>query len=152
MIFSLRYRSLALSLSALLLCPLAAHSQKYQGRELVEARLLADVAAVAPGQPFTAGLLLEMVPGWHTYWQFPGDAGIPTEIKWQLPPGWSWGTEGLWDEHRHFQEIVDALDRSLSLVSAPDPTHAKWLEAEAKGLAHRNHPAMPTFTAPTCPS
>ncbi|HET9796598.1 MAG TPA: hypothetical protein VFP90_01350, partial [Gemmatimonadaceae bacterium] len=25
---------------------------------------------------------------------------------WQLPPGWSWGAEGLWDEHRHFQEIV----------------------------------------------
>jgi serine/threonine-protein kinase len=63
---------------------------------------------------------------------------------WQLPPGWSWGTEGVWDQYRHFQEIVDALDRSLSLVSAPDPTHAKWLEAEAKGLAHRNHPAAPT--------
>jgi len=63
---------------------------------------------------------------------------------WQLPPGWSWGTEGLWDQHRHFQEIVDALDRSLSLVSAPEPSHAKWLEAEAKGLAHRNHPAAPT--------
>ena len=63
---------------------------------------------------------------------------------WQLPPGWSWGTEGVWDQFRHFQEIVDALDRSLSLVSAPDPMHAKWLEAEAKGLAHRNHPAAPT--------
>jgi eukaryotic-like serine/threonine-protein kinase len=64
--------------------------------------------------------------------------------EWQLPPGWSWGTEGVWDEYRHFQEIVDALDRSLSLVSAPDPEHAAWLEAEARGLAHRNHPAAPT--------
>ena len=63
---------------------------------------------------------------------------------WQLPPGWSWGAEGVWDEYRHFQEIVDALDRSLSLVSAPDPLHAQWLEAEARGLAHRNHPAAPT--------
>jgi len=63
---------------------------------------------------------------------------------WQLPPGWSWGAEGVWDQHRHFQEIVDALDRSLSLVSAPDPHHAQWLEAEARGLAHRNHPAAPT--------
>ena len=63
---------------------------------------------------------------------------------WQLPPGWSWGSEGVWDEHRHFQEIVDALDRSLSLVSAPDPAHSQWLEAEARGLAHRNHPAAPT--------
>ncbi|MDB4882820.1 MAG: protein kinase [Gemmatimonadetes bacterium] len=64
--------------------------------------------------------------------------------EWQLPPGWSWGTEGVWDEHRHFQEIVDALGRSLSLVSAPVPEHAAWLEAEARGLAHRNHPAAPT--------
>ena len=32
-----------------------------------------------------------MAPGWHTYWQFPGDAGIPTEIKWNLPPGWKAG-------------------------------------------------------------
>ena len=63
---------------------------------------------------------------------------------WQLPPGWSWGAEGVWDQHRHFQEIVDALDRSLSLVSAPDPQHSQWLEAEARGLAHRNHPAAPT--------
>ena len=63
---------------------------------------------------------------------------------WQLPPGWSWGAEGVWDQHRHFQEIVDALDRSLSLVSAPDPAHAAWLAAEARGLAHRNHPAAPT--------
>jgi serine/threonine-protein kinase len=63
---------------------------------------------------------------------------------WQLPPEWSWGAEGLWDEHRHFQEIVDALGRSLSLVSAPDPTHEPWLKAEARGLAHRNHPAAPT--------
>ncbi|MBA2586257.1 MAG: thioredoxin family protein [Chthoniobacterales bacterium] len=32
-----------------------------------------------------------MAPGWHTYWKFPGDAGIPTEIKWNLPAGWKVG-------------------------------------------------------------
>jgi len=70
---------------------------------------------------------------------------LPAHLAdWQLPPGWSWGAEGVWDQHRHFQEIVDALDRSLSLVSAPDPEHSQWLEAEARGLAHRNHPAAPT--------
>ncbi len=46
---------------------------------------------MVPGRPFTVGLLLKMVPGWHTYWEFPGDAGIPTEIKWQLPEGWKAG-------------------------------------------------------------
>jgi serine/threonine protein kinase len=63
---------------------------------------------------------------------------------WQLPPGWSWGAVGVWDQQRHFQELHDALGRSLSLVSAPEPSHASWLEMEARALAHRNHPAVPT--------
>ena len=64
-----------------------ARSQVYEGRELVKAELLADTNAIVPGKPFTVGLLLHMVPGWHTYWKFPGDAGIPTEMKWNLSPG-----------------------------------------------------------------
>ena len=47
-------------------------------------------------------------------------------------------------EHRHYQEVVDALGRSLSLVSMPDPAHADWLRAEARAVAHRNHPSIPT--------
>ncbi|HEX4668319.1 MAG TPA: protein-disulfide reductase DsbD domain-containing protein [Chthoniobacterales bacterium] len=74
-----------------LLAAREARGQKFDGRQLVEAKLLADTTTVVPGQPFIAGLLLKMAPGWHTYWQFPGDAGIPTEIKWQLPPGWKAG-------------------------------------------------------------
>ena len=66
-------------------------AQMFEGRQLVEATLIADTTTVVPGQPFTAGLHLKMAPGWHTYWQFPGDAGIPTEIKWSLPPGWKAG-------------------------------------------------------------
>src|ERR1051325_5410177 len=70
---------------------------------------------------------------------------LPAHLRdWQLPPGWKWGSEGLHTQDRHYQEIIDALDRSLSLVSAPNPEHYAWLEAEARHLAHRNHPAMPT--------
>ena len=28
-----------------------------------------------------------MEPGWHTYWEHPGDAGLPTSISWTLPDG-----------------------------------------------------------------
>src|SRR5947209_7165289 len=66
-------------------------AQTYEGRELVRASVLADVTAIVPGKPFTVGVLLRMVPNWHTYWKFPGDAGIPTEIKWKLPDGWKVG-------------------------------------------------------------
>ena len=53
----------------------------------------------------------------------------PHLAEWQLPPGWSWGAEGVLFEHRHYQEIVDALGRSLSLVSVPDGAHIGWLES-----------------------
>jgi thiol:disulfide interchange protein DsbD len=88
---SLRSLANALLLAAGLCAVPAARGQVFDGRQLVEAKLVADTATVTPGQPFTAGLLLKMAPGWHTYWQFPGDAGIPTEIKWNLPPGWKVG-------------------------------------------------------------
>lgn len=68
-----------------------AGAQTYEGRELVQAKLLADVTTVVPGKTFTVGLLLRMVPNWHTYWKFPGDAGLPTEITWKLPDGWKTG-------------------------------------------------------------
>jgi eukaryotic-like serine/threonine-protein kinase len=63
---------------------------------------------------------------------------------WELPPGWSWGNQGVFGEHRHYQEVIDALGRSLSLVSVTEGGQAAWLGAEARHLAHLNHPVMPT--------
>jgi outer membrane receptor protein involved in Fe transport/serine/threonine protein kinase len=71
--------------------------------------------------------------------------GIPPHLDgWQLPPGWTWGDQGYYANQRHAQEIIDALGRSLALITAPDPAHATWLFDEARSLAHRNHPAIPT--------
>lgn len=70
---------------------------------------------------------------------------LPAHLAdWQLPPDWRWGGEGVVAEHRHYQEIIDALGRSLSLVTAPDASHYTWLAAEARHLGHRNHPSIPT--------
>jgi thiol:disulfide interchange protein DsbD len=55
--------------------------------ENVRAELLADVAAVKPGEPFWVGLRQTIRPKWHTYWKNPGESGLPTEIKWTLPAG-----------------------------------------------------------------
>jgi DsbC/DsbD-like thiol-disulfide interchange protein/cytochrome c biogenesis protein CcdA len=30
-------------------------------------------------------------PGWHGYWLNPGDAGLPMDVKWQLPAGFTAG-------------------------------------------------------------
>ncbi len=75
----------------LLLLALAAPQAPAQVAPLVRAQLLADTNAIVPGQPFQAGLLLEMAEGWHTYWEYSGDAGLPTTIQWQLPQGFTAG-------------------------------------------------------------
>ena len=70
---------------------------------------------------------------------------IPAHLAaWQLPPGWRWGESGLLVNERHIQEIRDSFDRSLALVTAPDPAHEGWLFSEARHLAHLNHPVIPT--------
>jgi thiol:disulfide interchange protein/DsbC/DsbD-like thiol-disulfide interchange protein len=117
----------------------------YQGRELVKAELLADTSAIVPGKPFTVGVLLHMQPHWHTYWKFPGDAGLPSEIKWNLPPGWKVGdiqwpiprkmldpgdiqTYGYEDDLMLMQEITppDSLGDGPVKISA----QASWLVCE----------------------
>lgn len=55
----------------------------------VRAELLSSRASAAPGESFAAGLRLRHDPGWHTYWLNPGDSGLPTTLKWRLPPGWT---------------------------------------------------------------
>jgi thiol:disulfide interchange protein len=119
--------------------------QTYQGKELVKPSLVADTSSVVAGKPFSAGLLLRMSPGWHTYWKYSGDAGLPTEIKWSLPPGWKVGglqwpiplktidpgdiqTYGYQDEVMLIQEITPPakIDSSLVRLSA----QADWLVCE----------------------
>ena len=68
----------------------------------------------------------------------------PHLVEWQLPPEWSWGPGGMVGDYRHYQEVIDVLGRSLSLVTAPDPAHTGWLFEEARQLAQRSHPSIPT--------
>jgi len=119
--------------------------QTYQGKQLVKAELLADASAIVPGKAFTVGLLLRMAPGWHTYWKFSGDAGLPTELKWKLPQGWKIGeiqwpiplktidpgdieTYGYENEVLLTQEITPSskIDESSVKLSA----EANWLVCE----------------------
>ena len=78
---------LAITFMALLPGPAQAiESAPVQSARAV-ATLVSDVDTVQAGRPFRLGLRLRMVPGWHTYWQNPGDAGVPPELTLALPPG-----------------------------------------------------------------
>src|ERR1700724_4457262 len=119
--------------------------QNYQGKQLVHPALVADTKAIVPGKSFTVGLLLRMAPGWHTYWKFSGDSGLPSEVKWNLPDGWKVGdiqwpiplkttdpgdiqTYGYQDEVMLIQEITPPakIDGSPVKLSA----QVDWLVCE----------------------
>ena len=53
--------------------------------ERATATLISDTDAVQPGKPLRLGLRLRMAPGWHTYWQNPGDAGERTDWNVDYP-------------------------------------------------------------------
>src|SRR5438067_6313347 len=124
---------------------MTAHAQIYQGRQLVHADALANVSAIVPGEPFLVGVRLKMEPRWHTYWKYPGDAGIPTEIRWQLPEGWRVGDiqwpiplkleepgdiliYGYHDEVLLIQQVTPPKD--LTSASANLSAKVSWLVCE----------------------
>ncbi|AWN52640.1 protein-disulfide reductase DsbD domain-containing protein [Methylobacterium sp. 17Sr1-1] len=82
---------LALLLSGLALAAEAQGLKPSKYADLVRAELVTQESAVAPGATLTAGLRLTMKPGWHVYWRNPGDSGLPPEIAWTLPAGFSAG-------------------------------------------------------------
>ena len=84
-------RVLALTLLTLVATSAAAQSLPRFGaaEKHVDAELIAATDAIVPGQPLTVGLRLKHENEWHTYWQVPGDSGLPTQIKWQLPTGFN---------------------------------------------------------------
>lgn len=67
-----------------LLLPAPAHAENK-----VTTSLISESSSVTAGKKMRIGVLLEHQSGWHTYYKEPGDAGLPTTIKWQLPEGFS---------------------------------------------------------------
>ena len=59
------------------------------------ARLVSQSATLPASGVASVGVLFDMDPGWHIYWQNPGDSGEAPRVRWQLPGGvtadpWAW--------------------------------------------------------------
>lgn len=76
---------------ALLLCSATLHAADHAETEQVKVRLIAERNLALPGSDVLIGLEQRIIPHWHTYWQNPGDSGMPTSIAWTLPAGASAG-------------------------------------------------------------
>lgn len=55
---------------------------------------IGESAICEAGKPLQTAIRMIHDPGWHSYWINPGEAGIKTTVKWNLPPGWKTGTLG----------------------------------------------------------
>ena len=103
----------------------------------VTASLITGVDAATPGLAVPAGLRLQMAPGWHTYWQNPGDAGLASSLTVALPNG---GTASnlTWPAPQRLTEgtltafgYTGDLVLPFSITPGPGPlrmqAHASWL-------------------------
>src|SRR2546423_9879010 len=108
----------------------------------VTARLVPEAASMAPGTTLWVDLHLDIAPGWHTYWRNPGDAGLPTEIAWTLPAGFTAG-DIVWPVPERFvvgtlgnYGYRDAVDLMVAITASQDvePGSAARFEAHATWL------------------
>src|SRR5947209_14568816 len=73
-----------LLLIALVLVPAVAQARG------IEPELVAEGPA-PPGGEVELAIHMRPVPGWHGYWQNPGDAGLPMDVQWHLPQAFAAG-------------------------------------------------------------
>ena len=69
-----------------------ASANKARGSVVSTAQVQATLQVYAPnglgaGETFWLGLQIQHQAHWHTYWRNPGDSGLATELRWQLPEG-----------------------------------------------------------------
>jgi thiol:disulfide interchange protein DsbD len=52
---------------------------------------IAETMTAKPGQPIRTVIVMKVSEGWHTYWENPGEGGMPLDIEAALPVGWTLG-------------------------------------------------------------
>lgn len=135
---------LARALFAVLVGPVAAQESDMSARPL-QVELVAEHAALRPGEVARLGLHLRHAPHWHSYWINPGDSGLPTRLSWTLPQGYAAG-EVDWPLPQRFAvgslqnfgyegEIV--LPLALTVPADAEPGSRVRLAATVKWLACR---------------
>jgi thiol:disulfide interchange protein DsbD len=99
--------------------------------------LVSESDAVAAGRPVRIGLRLRLAPGWHTYWQNPGDAGAAPDVPLTLSEGAAAGPIA-WPVPERMAEsgvatygYVGDLLLPVAITPGAGPlhvaTHASWL-------------------------
>lgn len=69
----------------------AAQRKTPGGADLVKVQLIADTTHVQAGKKLTIAARFDIAPGWHIYWENPGEAGLATEASFAAPAGYDVG-------------------------------------------------------------
>ncbi len=97
-------------------------------------KLISDHQQAQPGQTITIGWRINLTPHWHVYWHNAGDSGLPPELNWTLPPGWSissiqgWPTPLRLDipplvNYGYEDELILLYELSIPQHAAPGTYH-----------------------------
>ena len=86
--------NLRLALVLFLICffPHSTFSNSYFNTGQSSVTLLTESNQVGGEETLLVGLKFNLSPGWHTYWENPGDSGEGASIKWNLPSGFKAST------------------------------------------------------------
>jgi DsbC/DsbD-like thiol-disulfide interchange protein len=107
--------------------------------------LISEQATAPPGQPLRVGVLFRLEPGWHIYWQNPGDSGEPPKVQWELPPGFMAGPirwpqpirlgSGSVIDYGYEGQVL--LMAPIEEISGPNATSIPRLSADVKYIVCR---------------
>lgn len=61
------------------------------GENQANASWSSETATVENGNPLRTAIRMQVREGWHTYWENPGEGGMPLSIEAELPEGWAIG-------------------------------------------------------------
>ena len=86
--------NLRLALVLFLMCffPLSTLSNSNFNTGQSSVTLLTESNQIGSEETLLVGLEFKLSPGWHTYWENPGDSGEGASIKWNLPSGFKAST------------------------------------------------------------
>lgn len=117
------------------LLPLSAAVEK-KPQMGVDTSLVSEASQIVAGGKFRVALKLHHHPGYHTYWRGPGIAGVPTELHWDLPPGFSAGPiqwpfpeksmMAIYPVHGYERDVLLLVD-----ITAPSEIAASEVELRA---------------------
>ncbi len=129
--------------------------------------LVSPSTFAAPGQTVWVGVRLRPPPGWRTFWENPGEAGLATKVRWVSPERAVRGKiRWPWPERRESRGIVThvldgetVLWTPLTLRDAVPmgagwvfQARVDWLECRDDCRAGRAEPVLFLPTFPEAPS